>query len=133
MIKALIICGFLQGLSNLVYVGQYYAGNNASVLMVNIFVENISGGMGTAAFVAYLSALCNRKYTATQYALLSSFMGAARDLFAATSGVVATALSWQWFFIATTLMSLPGMLILWYLIRKKALGLIKPCKVISNK
>ncbi len=133
LIKALIICGFLQGLSNLVYVGQYYAGNNASVLMVNIFVENISGGMGTAAFVAYLSALCNRKYTATQYALLSSFMGAARDLFAATSGVVATALSWQWFFIATTLMSLPGMLILWYLIRKKALGLIKPCKVISNK
>ena len=84
--------------------------------------------MGTAAFVAYLSSMCNRQYTATQYALLSSFMGAARDLFAATSGFVATALSWQGFFIATTLMSVPGMLILWYLIRKKFLGLIKPYK-----
>ena len=77
--------------------------------------------MGTAAFVAYLSALCNKKYTATQYALLSSFMGAARDLFAATSGIVAFKLSWQWFFVATTLMALPGLLILWVLIKTKAI------------
>ena len=119
--KSLFICGILQGLSNLVYVGQVYAGNNAPVLMINIFIENISGGMGTAAFVAYLSALCNKKYTATQYALLSSFMGAARDLFAATSGFVANALSWQGFFIITTLMSLPGMIILYYLIKIKVI------------
>lgn len=121
LVKSLVICGFLQGLSNLVYVGQVYAGNNAPVLMINIFIENISGGMGTAAFVAYLSSLCNKKYTATQYALLSSFMGAARDLFAATSGMVAAAVSWEGFFILTTLMAVPGMLILWYLIRVKAI------------
>lgn len=119
--KALFVCGILQGLSNLVYVGQVYAGNNAPVLMINIFIENISGGMGTAAFVAYLSALCNKKYTATQYALLSSFMGAARDIFAASSGFVAHILSWQNFFIATTLMSLPGMIILYYLIKIKVI------------
>ena len=87
----------------------------------NIFIENISGGMGTAAFVAYLSSLCNKKYTATQYALLSSFMGAARDLFAATSGMVAAAVSWQNFFILTTFMAVPGMLVLWFLIRTKAI------------
>ena len=121
LVKALVICGILQGISNLVYVGQAYAGNNAQVLMVNIFIENISGGMGTAAFVAYLSSLCNKKYTATQYALLSSFMGAARDLFAATSGLVATAMTWQEFFGITTLMALPGLFILWYLIRAKAI------------
>ncbi len=121
LVRALVICGFLQGLSNLVYVGQAYAGNNTQVLMLNIFIENISGGMGTAAFVAYLSALCNRKYTATQYALLSSFMGAARDIFAATSGLVAAAVSWQSFFIITTIMAVPGLLILWYLIRIKAI------------
>ena len=97
--------------------GQFYAGNNVEILMFNIFVENISGGMGTAAFVAYLSALCNRKYTATQYALLSSFMGAARDLFAATSAFVAITLS-----VVTTLMALPGLLILWYLIRARAIN-----------
>ncbi len=121
LVKALVICGILQGISNLVYVGQAYAGNNAQVLMVNIFIENISGGMGTAAFVAYLSSLCNKKYTATQYALLSSFMGAARDLFAATSGLAATAMTWQEFFGITTLMALPGLFILWYLIRAKAI------------
>ena len=119
--RALFICGILQGVSNLVYVGQVYAGNNAPVLMINIFIENISGGMGTAAFVAYLSTLCNKKYTATQYALLSSFMGIARDLFAATSGFVANVLSWQTFFIITTLMSLPGMIILYYLIKTKVI------------
>ena len=119
--KALFLCGILQGLSNLVYVGQVYAGNNSSILMINIFIENISGGMGTAAFVAYLSSLCNKKYTATQYALLSSFMGAARDLFAATSGFVAHILSWQTFFIITTLMSLPGLIILYYLIKTKVI------------
>lgn len=130
LVRSLVLCGFLQGLSNLVYVGQVYAGNNAQILMVNIFIENISGGMGTAAFVAYLSALCNKKYTATQYALLSSFMGAARDLFAATSGSVAMIVSWQWFFIITTLMAVPGLLILWYLIRVKA---FIPYKVILRK
>lgn len=119
--RALFICGILQGASNLVYVGQVYAGNNAPVLMINIFIENISGGMGTAAFVAYLSTLCNKKYTATQYALLSSFMGIARDLFAATSGFVANILSWQTFFLITTLMSIPGMIILYYLIKTKAI------------
>lgn len=119
--RALFICGILQGLSNLVYVGQVYAGNNTPVLMINIFIENISGGMGTAAFVAYLSALCNKKYTATQYALLSSFMGGARDLFSATSGFVAQTLSWQSFFVITTFMSLPGMIILYYLIKIKVI------------
>ncbi len=121
LVRSLVICGILQGLSNLVYVGQVYVGNNVEVLMFNIFVENVSGGMGTAAFVAYLSVLCNKKYTATQYALLSSFMGTARDLFAATSGFVAITLSWQWFFVVTTLMALPGLLILWYLIRARAI------------
>ena len=119
--RALFICGILQGLSNLVYVGQVYAGNNAQILMINIFIENVSGGMGTAAFVAYLSSLCNKKYTATQYALLSSFMGAARDLFSASSGFVAHILSWQNFFIATTIMALPGMIILYYLIKVKVI------------
>ena len=121
LVKALVVCGVLQGISNLVYVGQAYVGDNTQVLMVNIFIENISGGMGTAAFVAYLSALCNKKYTATQYALLSSFMGAARDLFAATSGIVAMQLSWQAFFVITTLMAVPGLLILGYLIKTKAI------------
>lgn len=123
IVKSLLWCGVLQGLSNLIFVWQAYAGDNIYVLMVTISIENISGGMGTAAFVAYLSALCNVSYTATQYALLSSFMSLARDVFAATSGFVVTALSWPMFFILTSFMSLPALVILGYLIRKRTLGI----------
>jgi len=133
MAKSLVICGILQGASNLVYVGMAYAGNNVLLLTGSILVENVSGGMGTAAFVAYLSALCNKKYTATQYALLSSFMGGARDLFAATSGVVASQFSWQGFFVITTLMAIPGMLILVYLVKTKTLNPVRPYKGALNK
>ncbi len=120
--KSLMFCGILHGASNLLYVYQVYAGNDTTVLAWTIFVENISGGMGTAAFVAYLSSLCNRKYTATQYALLSSFMGVARDLFAATSGFAAAYFaSWTSFFLVAASLTLPGLFILTYLIRKRAI------------
>ena len=108
-------------MSNLLYIWQVYAGNDTNVLTLTIFVENVSGGMGISAFVAYLSSLCNRKYTATQYALLSSFMGMARDIFAATSGITASMMSWVGFFSVTASMSIPGIVILLYLMHKKAI------------
>ncbi|MCQ2741046.1 MAG: AmpG family muropeptide MFS transporter [Alphaproteobacteria bacterium] len=120
--KSLLFCGLLHGASNLLYVYQVYAGNDTTVLAWTIFVENISGGMGTAAFVAYLSSLCNKKYTATQYALLSSFMGAARDLFAASSGYAAAYFSsWVSFFLVAASLTVPGLVILLYLMHKKAI------------
>lgn len=119
--KSLLFCGVLHGLSNVLYIWQVYAGNDTGVLTITIFIENISGGMGTAALVAYLSSLCNRKYTATQYALLSSFMGMARDIFAMTSGIVAHWVSWLGFFGIAAAMSLPGIGVLLYLMRQKAI------------
>lgn len=121
IVRSLFLCGVLQGLSNLVFVFQAYEGHNIYALMVTIAVENISGGMGTAAFVAYLSSLCNLAYTATQYALLSSFMSLARDVFASTSGFLAGAVSWAAFFVITALMSVPGLLILYYLVKKQSI------------
>ena len=115
--KGLIICGILQALSNLTYVAQAQIGANPYMLMVTIFIENVSGGMGTAAFMAYLASLCNASYTATQYALLSSLMSLARDGLSATSGVVANTLGWSGFFIFSTLIGLPGLIILLILIR----------------
>ena len=120
IMKSLLWCGVLQGVSNLVFVWQAYAGHNIYVLMATISVENVSGGLGTAAFVAYLSSLCNVAYTATQYALLSSFMSLARDIFAATSGFVADAVSWPVFFILTALMSVPALVILLYLVHRRS-------------
>lgn len=116
--RGLLFCGILQGLSNLIYVAQTYAGNNLYMLTLTISVENITGGMGTAAFVAYISSLCNRQYTATQYALLSSLMSLARDVLASSSGWLVQHIGWSPFFIATTVMAVPGLLVLLYLTRR---------------
>ncbi|MBT4489939.1 MAG: MFS transporter, partial [Rhodospirillaceae bacterium] len=73
---------------------------------------------GTAAFVAYLSSLCNVAYTATQYALFSSLMALARTALSAPGGAVAESTSWVSFFLITTVAALPGLALLWWLIRR---------------
>ncbi len=121
IIRSLLFCGILQGLTNLSFVWQAQAGHDLTVLMTTISLDNIASGMGTAAFVAYLSSLCNKEYTATQYALLSSFMSLARDVFAATSGFLAAAVSWSSFFWLTSLMVVPSLLLLAYMVKAKVI------------
>jgi PAT family beta-lactamase induction signal transducer AmpG len=75
--------------------------------------------MGTAAFVAYLSSLCNIAYTATQYALFSSLMAVARTALSAPGGALAESTSWVTFFLLTTVAALPGLVLLWWLIRHR--------------
>ncbi len=118
IIKSLYIGSILQGLTTLMYVLQAHYGNNIYMLMGTISLDNLAGGMSTTAFVAYISSLCNLAYTATQYALLSSFMSLARDLLASTSGALAKVVGWSNFFIITTLMALPGLVLLLFLHRK---------------
>jgi PAT family beta-lactamase induction signal transducer AmpG len=79
-----------------------------------IAFENFSGGMGTAAFIAFMASLTNKKFTATQYALLSSLMGVPRVLVTAPTGYVASFLGWEGFFMLCVLLALPG---LWLLMR----------------
>jgi PAT family beta-lactamase induction signal transducer AmpG len=74
--------------------------------------ENLSGGMGTAAYAAFMASLTNKKFTATQYALLSSLMGVPRVLASAPTGFLAKHLGWWGFFVACTLVAVPGMLLL---------------------
>src|SRR5262249_27323572 len=81
-------------------------------------VENFSGGMGSAAFVAYLSILCNVAYTATQYALLSSLMSFGRTTLSSGSGWLADHVDWVSFFLASTLLALPGLLLLLWMMRR---------------
>ncbi|MBL4907367.1 MAG: AmpG family muropeptide MFS transporter [Sneathiella sp.] len=115
--KTLWICGFLQLFSNLMFAIQALAGNDIAVLSLTVGIENLAGGMGTAAFVAYLSSLCNISYTATQYALLSSFMATARIWFSSPGGWLAENLGWIEFFLITTVAAVPGLLLLWWLTR----------------
>ncbi|MBF0126410.1 MAG: MFS transporter, partial [Magnetococcales bacterium] len=118
IMRALLYSGGLQMVSNLMFVLLAWAGHSMEMLIVTIAVENIAGGMGTAAFVAYLSRLCNVAYTATQYALLSSFMAFGRNLLASSGGWLAEQMSWSVFFVVTTLAALPG-LFLWWLMAKR--------------
>ena len=86
---------------------------------MTILVENLSGGMGTTAFVAYLASLCNRRYTAVQYALLTSFMQMpGKFIFVPSSGFLVEGLGWINFFILSTLAGIPALLLLWWLSRK---------------
>jgi len=103
-------CGILQMLSNLMFAAQAAIGPDVGFLTLTIGIENLSGGMGSAAFVAYLSLLCNTSYTGTQYALFSSFMAVGRTWLSASSGYVAEQTDWVNFFIISTAIALPGLI-----------------------
>ncbi|MCQ2965936.1 MAG: MFS transporter [Alphaproteobacteria bacterium] len=118
IIKSLIICGMLQGISNLPF--AVLSLNEQSFLWLNISIisDNMASGMATSAFVAYMSSLCNKSYTGTQYALLSSVMALPRDVLSASSGFLVQAMGWALFFVLTAFLSLPSLLILYFLNRK---------------
>jgi PAT family beta-lactamase induction signal transducer AmpG len=85
---------------------------DGALLMVIAF-ENLSGGMGTAAFVAFLMSLCNQRFTATQYALLSAFASVGRVWVAPLAGVLAESIGWPAFFVVSTVLALPALVMLW--------------------
>lgn len=118
--RSLWVCGFLQMFSNLLFAGLALRGHDVGFLALTVGVENLAGGMGTAALVAYLSALCNIAYTATQYALLSSLMAVARTVLSSYAGYMAEPLGWPMFFVATTVAAIPGLLMLAWLTRRGA-------------
>ena len=117
ILPALLICGVLQMLSNLMYVLQAWAGHDLPILALTIGIENLTGGMGSAAFVAYLSGLCNLAFTATQYALLTSLAAVGRTTLSASGGALADALGWSPFFALATAACLPGLVLLAWIMR----------------
>ena len=88
------------------------AGHDVTALAAVIAFENLAGGMGTTAFVAFLAALCNRNYTATQYALLSSLTAVARTFIAAPGGFLAEQVNWPVYFLLTAIVAIPGLLLI---------------------
>ncbi len=120
LVRGLMVCGVLQMLSNLMFAIQAMVGYDIPMLMATIAIENVTGGMGSAAFVAYLSSLCNVSYTATQYALLSSLAATARTMLSSSGGWLAESLGWVPFFLLTVLAAVPGLLLLWWLSRRFA-------------
>lgn len=120
MFKTLLLTGFVHMLTNLMLVVQAHLGADHHFLIASITLENLSGGMSTAAFIAYLSALCRVHYTATQYALLSSLAAFGRTWLSTPSGWLADTVGWQWFFGIASSMAIPGLLLLVWLEKRQA-------------
>jgi MFS transporter, PAT family, beta-lactamase induction signal transducer AmpG len=120
--RALFICGALQAASNLMYAVLVWVGHDVSVLTVSIAAENLTGGMASSAFVAYLSRLCSREFTATQYALLSSLATVGLNVLAASGGYLAQHLGWIAFFVLCTAACIPALLLLLRIMRRPEPG-----------
>jgi PAT family beta-lactamase induction signal transducer AmpG len=116
--KALVITGLMQMLSNLMYVALHQAGHSLPMLYAQVGVENFTDGLADAAFVAYLSGLTSRAFTATQYALLSSLASVPLRTLGASSGWLAEGMGWTPFFLLTTAAALPALAIMLWLLRK---------------
>lgn len=116
-LKSLLLCGILQMLSNMVFAAQAALGHDPGFLILTIGAENVAGGMNSAAFVAYLSALCSAEFTATQYALLSSLAAVPRTFLASFGGWMASQLGWIEFFLVAAAAALPGLVLLVWLMR----------------
>lgn len=113
--RSLMIFGLAQAVSNLAYWMIAVAPNHIALMAFAVGLENLCGGMGTAAFVALLMALCNQRFTATQFALLSALSAVGRTYLAGPlSPPMVQALGWPGFFLVTVAIALPGLVLLWW-------------------
>jgi MFS transporter, PAT family, beta-lactamase induction signal transducer AmpG len=115
LFSALLWFGILQALTNLGFMFLALYGKTYAGAVCVITMENLAGGMGTAAFVAFLMALCNHRYTATQFALLSALAAIGRVFVGPPSGQLVAWLGWGDFFFITFLVALPGTVMLFWL------------------
>jgi MFS transporter, PAT family, beta-lactamase induction signal transducer AmpG len=116
--RALLYSGLLMMFSNVMFMILAATGNNYWMLVAAIVTENITSGIGLTVFTTYLSGLSSLAYTATQFALLSSFAAVGRTWMAAPAGYVADSLDWVGFWGFTVVAAMPGMLLLWLLWKK---------------
>ncbi len=110
--RSLWIFAILQAVSNLSYFILAVVGKNYPLMIGAVNLESFTAGLESAAFVAFLMSLCNHRFTATQYALLSSLVACSRDILVAPAGQWAQATGWPLFFVLTAIAALPGLLLL---------------------
>ena len=115
LVRSLLLFGLLQALSNLGFMALAWVGKSYVLLIVAVVIENLSGGMGTAAFVALVMGLCDHRYTATQFAALSSVEALGRVLLGRPSAQLVDLLGWTSFFGLSALAAIPGLWLIWSL------------------
>ncbi len=115
---SLLWFGVLQAVSTAGFALLAIVGHSPLWLAAVVAFENFSGGLGTAAYIGFMATLTNKKFTATQYALLTSFMGMPRVFAAAPTGYLADSIGWTSFFILCAMIAIPGILLLIWLNRR---------------
>jgi len=110
--RSLLLFGILQALTNLGFMALALAGKSYPLMVAVVAAENLCGGMGTAAFVALLMAMCDRRFSATQYALLSALAAFGRVYVGPAAGALAADYGWTAFFLFTFFIALPGIALL---------------------
>jgi PAT family beta-lactamase induction signal transducer AmpG len=116
--RALLLSGFMMMLSNVLFMLLAVVGHDPFMLGIAVGTENFTSGIGLTVFVTYLSRLSNLAYTATQFALLTSFATVGRTWLAAPAGLLVNGLGWVGFWGFTIIAAIPGMLLLWVLWRR---------------
>jgi PAT family beta-lactamase induction signal transducer AmpG len=118
--KALFIFGALASITNSGYLALALVGKNHALLAAAIGIHNLSSGMAEAAFMAFLMSLCNKSFSATQFALLSSASTVLGRTLGAGSGYLISSAGWPVFFATTMAMAAPALVVLWFLPTEKA-------------
>lgn len=113
--RALFLFGIFQAFANLFYLPLLWTGPNMFVAGLAIFMDNLGGGMGTAAFLGLLMGLCNPRFSAFQYALLSALSVFGRVFISPVAGRIADTFGWEIYFMSSLLFALPGLLLLFWL------------------
>lgn len=115
ILRSLWVFGVLQALSTAGFSIITFTGPQDWALALAVFFEDISAGMGAAAFIAYLSTITNKKFTGTQFALLSALATSGRNVFSGFTGIMVEGLGWAPFFWVCALIAIPGMCMLYFL------------------
>lgn len=118
ILNAMLIFGIIHSLAHLLFIVQNEMGDNLYVLFCVVGIESTTGGMVMAAYIAFITSLCRGKYSATQYAFLTSMMGISRSIFPSVSGMFAETYGWNSFFLFITILTIPPLLMSVHL-RKK--------------
>lgn len=113
--KALLVDIFLQAITNLLFIPIVYHTGNVALLTIAVSMDSLAASMGTVVLVAFTSILCNKQYSATQYALLSSLAALGRTLLAANSGWIVEDIGWVQFFTLTFASALPALILIPYI------------------
>ena len=123
-IKTMFFAGGLMAITNLLFAVLAWTGKSEILFAIAVIADDITAAFATVAFVAFISLLVDRTYTATQYALLASIGTAGRTTLASSSGALVDWLNGDWgtFFVLTTIMVIPSLLCLWLIKNKIKIG-----------